>query len=75
MKWRLWRAGNNSSTRINFPAVSDAQNEYYKPIVFEGTDKPVVSDTVFPELAQGALEPLADLLWVIESPDSLVEKF
>jgi hypothetical protein len=75
MTWRLWREENNSSARINLSAVPYAQNEYYEPIMLERTDEAVVTDTVLPELAQRTLESFADLLWVIEFPDPLVEKF
>jgi hypothetical protein len=54
--------------------VTDAQNEYYEPIMLERTDEAVVTDTVFPELAQRAFEYLPNLARVVEFGDPLVKE-
>jgi len=42
--------------------------------MLQGTDEAVVSNTVFPELAQCAFESLADLARVVEFGDALVKE-
>ena len=74
MKWRRWREESNSSARINLSAVPYAQNEYYEPIMLKRTDEAVVTDTVFPELTQGTVQPLADLARIVEFFDAFIEE-
>ena len=64
----------NFLTRINFSAVTDAQNEYHQSIMLQRTDEAIVSDTVFPELAQCRSQAFADLTRVIELGNSFVQK-
>ena len=37
---------------INFSAMSQLDDHYYEPVVFDFGDETVVSDAIFPELAQ-----------------------
>jgi len=42
--------------------------------MFQGADEAIVSDPVFPELAECAFESLADLARVVEFGDALVKE-
>jgi len=52
----------------------DAKNQHHEAVMLQGTDEAVVSNTVFPELAQCAFESLADLARVVEFGDALVKE-
>jgi hypothetical protein len=54
--------------------MTDAQNQHHQPIMFERTDETIVSDTIFPELAERAFESLADFARVVEFGDALVKE-
>jgi hypothetical protein len=45
--------------------VTDAEDQHDEPFVFKRADKAVVSDLVFPELAQGALKTLTDFSRIV----------
>src|ERR1039458_9965530 len=75
MKWRRWRRESDSSPRINLAAVTDADNPNHQPIVLHGADDSVVPNAVFPEIAQGALHPLADFPGIVQFLDPAPQKF
>jgi hypothetical protein len=54
--------------------MADANDDDDQPVVLEGTDQAVVSDTVLPELPQGATKALADSRGIIECRYSLVKE-
>jgi hypothetical protein len=60
---------------IYFPAVTDAENKDYKFVVLKRADDAIVSHTVFPELAEGALQAFSDSAGIVEFGDSIVKKF
>jgi hypothetical protein len=60
---------------VNFAAMTDAEYQYNKPIMFERADDAIISDAILPVIAQLALQALADLSGVFELCDSPVKKF
>jgi len=51
-------------------------DHYYEPVVFDFGDETVVSDAIFPELAEAfALQCLPDRAWILEWRDSLLQEF
>jgi len=54
--------------------MSDAENQNYKAVVLKRADDAVVSNAIFPELAQSALKPFADSAGIVKPRDSLVQK-
>jgi hypothetical protein len=54
--------------------VTNPENQHYESIIFQRANQAVISDAVFPELAQGTLKSLADLTGIVELFHSLAEK-
>jgi hypothetical protein len=54
--------------------VANAENQYHEAVVFQGANEAVVSDAVFPELAQPASEPCSDLSRIVKALEALVKK-
>src|ERR1700733_5260611 len=54
--------------------MADTENQYHKPVVFEGANEAVISDAIFPEPAQSALETCSNLPRIVRSSDALAEK-
>jgi hypothetical protein len=61
--------------RVDFFSVADAENKHNQTIIFQRTDEAVISDAVFPELAESPLQSFSDFSRVVEWGDPLVEKF
>ena len=59
---------------VNFPAVADAENKHHEPVVLERADDAVGANSVFPELAERALQSCSDLSRILQFFDALVEK-
>ncbi len=54
--------------------MSYAEDQHYYSRVFQRTDQAVISDTVLPESAQGALKSCSDLSRIVQFLDALAEK-
>ncbi len=54
--------------------MADAEDENNKAVVLERTNEAVVSDPVFPELTQSALQSFPDSPRIVEFSDTLAEK-
>src|ERR1700690_3821259 len=61
-------------TSVNFPAVTDAEDQHYRAVVLQRANEAVVSDPVFPKLAECALELSSNGSRIIQFFDGLVEK-
>ena len=55
--------------------MPNADDPNHQLIVLHGADDAVVPDAVFPEIAQGALQPLADFSGIVQFPDPVPKKF
>jgi hypothetical protein len=54
--------------------MADAQNQYSKPVIFQGANQVVVSNAVFPELTEGAVKSFADSPRIIQFSNAMVEE-
>jgi hypothetical protein len=54
--------------------MPDAEDKYHEPIVIDRADKAVISNAVFPEIAEGAPKSFTDFVRIIESRDSFVKE-
>jgi hypothetical protein len=57
---------------VDLPTMADPENQYHKPVVFQGANEAIISYAVSPEPAQCALEPPSDCSWIVQFFDALV---
>jgi len=54
--------------------MADTENQDYEPVVFERANDAVISDAIFPEFAQSAVQSLANLTGIVELLHSRAKK-
>lgn len=64
----------NGSACVNLAPMSYANDDDDESVIFDGTDQPVVSNAIFPELPQWAMQAFAEGAGIVERSDSLTQE-